>query len=104
MTRRVGVFPGHLLWRVGFVEITKSPNFERFGEWLAGRFRVLAGLRGTGPTRGFSIGLPMNGLLVWVWERQSSRCSVAHEKVPGRSLAPVDVRVLDASRFFLLEE
>ena len=29
---------------------------------------------------------------------------MAHEEDPGRSVAPVDVRVLDASRFYFHEE
>ena len=69
-------------------------------ECVGGRFPVEVGLGCNVPTQAFRIRLPINGWLVRVWQGERRWCSADQEKAPGRSLAPVDVRVLDASRWY----
>ena len=77
------VIPGHLLWRAGFLKVTKGPYFGRWVEWLLGCFRVWAGFLGTGLSRGFRISLRMNGWRVWVGKEEKRRWATSWREGPG---------------------
>ena len=64
------VIPGHLLLESRVCRDKKKSLSSEDGQCLCGRFRVWSGPRGTVATRGFRIGLPMNGSLVWVWGQE----------------------------------
>ena len=91
--------PGHLLWRVGFLEVTGVPYFWCFGKVARWSFPDVRRAPGDRPHSEFSNWFTYKWVArVSLGRRKGEGAQWLLRKVPGKSQAPIDVRVLDASR------